>query len=154
MSNRIPSSLLPEIRALISAPGSRDDILLQITRKLRSSIAHYDWVGFYIVDPNRPKTLVLGPFDGAPTEHTVIPFGKGICGQSALMKQPLIVDNVSDESNYLACSLDVQSEIVIPIFKDDSYIAQLDIDSHTPGAFKMEDEEFLSAICSALTDIF
>jgi len=154
MLNRIPPSLLTEVFSSISAGGSRDDILYSICRKLRSSVPHYDWVGFYIVDPDQPRTLILGPYDGAPTEHTVIPFGKGICGQSALMEQPLIVDNVSDESNYLACSIDVQSEIVIPVLKNDSYVAQLDIDSHTPGAFRMEDEEFLSAICSAVSDIF
>jgi len=154
MLNRIPPSLLAEVLSSISAGGSRDDILNGICRKLRSSVPHYDWVGFYIVDPDQPRTLILGPYDGAPTEHTVIPFGKGICGQSALMEQPLIVDSVSDESNYLACSIDVQSEIVIPVLKNDSYVAQLDIDSHTPGAFRMEDEEFLSAICSAVSDIF
>ena len=154
MLNRIPPSLLAEVLSSISAGGSRDDILNSICRKLRSSVPHYDWVGFYIVDPDQPRTLLLGPYDGAPTENTVIPFGKGICGQSAHMEQPLIVDSVSDESNYLACSIDVQSEIVIPVLKNDSYVAQLDIDSHTPGAFKKEDEEFLSAICSAVSDIF
>ena len=154
MSVRIPSSLLEEILTMIHGSGSRHDILLKICQKLRSSVPHYDWVGFYIVDPEKPKTLILGPFDGAPTEHTEIPFGKGICGQSALMEQPLIVDNVSDESNYLACSLEVQSEIVIPVFKNNTYVAQLDIDSHTPGAFRHEDEEFLSSICSAAAAVF
>jgi GAF domain-containing protein len=121
-------------------------ILQRLCDQITSRVEGYDWVGFYVVDPERPDTLTLGPYSGAPTEHVRIPFGSGICGQAAERLEVFLVDDVSTESNYLACSPDVRSEIVLPIFLNGALVGELDIDSHTPGLFSELDREALEAI--------
>ena len=120
---------------------------------LKREIAHYDWVGFYLLDPEK-KMLVLGPYRGAPTEHTHIPVGRGICGQVAESWQTMTIQDVTQQDNYLACSMDVRSEIVVPILRDGIFVAQIDIDSHAYAPFSSEDEQFLAAISTQLADLF
>ncbi len=123
--------------------------LSQICEMLQNAVDYFDWVGFYFADFENKK-LHLKAYSGAPTEHTEIPFGKGICGQVAVSNQNFLVPDVHAQSNYIACSLDVQSEIVIPIFADGKNIGQIDIDSHTPNAFDKADEKFLEQLCSLI----
>ena len=110
---------------------------------LRDSVPGYDWVGYYLVDPNSRNELVLGPFAGEPTEHVRIGFGSGICGQAASRLQVFVVDDVDKESNYLSCSPKVKSEVVIPVIHGNELVGELDLDSHKTGAFSREDSVFL-----------
>lgn len=121
--------------------------LEQICRLLKQSIPHYDWVGFYFKNGNKNE-LKLGPFAGKPTEHTIIPFGKGICGQVAVSNANFIVQDVSEQDNYISCGFKVKSEIVIPIFVNSINIGQIDIDSHSVAPFTKADEIFLEFVCS------
>ena len=145
--------LLQEVDLYISACKARDRILSDITGLLKSKVYHYDWVGFYLLDKDQ-SILILGPFSGKPTEHTQIQVGKGVCGQVAENNQLKIVQNISQEGNYIACSIDVQSEIVVPILKDGQFVAEIDIDSHSPAPFTLEDEIFLTSICQKLSVLF
>lgn len=138
---------------IISEKNDRDIILSQISKFLRESVPYYDWVGFYIMD-ERKNELVLGPYSGAHTDHTCIPVGKGVCGQVAQNKQTMIVQDVSKMENYLSCSIDVQSEIVVPIMKNGKFVAELDIDSHSSAPFTDADSNLLEAICAELSKIF
>ncbi len=128
--------------------------LQNICKLLKEEVAHYDWVGFYLVDKSNSTELILGPFEGSPTEHTRIPFGQGVCGQVAQSKKTLVVQNVSDEGNYLSCSIDVRSEIVVPIFKNEKFIGEIDIDSHQKAPFTKEDTAFLENIAQKLSELF
>jgi L-methionine (R)-S-oxide reductase len=128
--------------------------LQKVANLLQQNLDGYDWVGFYLVDAGKNRELVLGPFAGEPTEHTRIPFGRGICGQAAEKLDTVVVDDVSAEANYLACSPKVKSEIVLPIFKGDHLVGELDIDSHRSAAFKEEDKAFLKNICSIIAEFF
>lgn len=119
--------------------------LNDICKLLRNHISHFDWVGFYFAE-HTTKTLHLGPFAGEPTDHKVIPFGKGICGQVAYSNQTFLVEDVQAQDNYIACSLNVKSEIVVPLFIDGQNVGQIDIDSNQVNAFSKEDEELLSKI--------
>lgn len=130
-----------------------DNLLLQICELLKQEVYHYDWVGFYVLDPVKNE-LVLGPFDGKPTQHTNIAVGKGICGQVAESGQTMIVQDVTQVENYISCGLEVQSEIVVPIKKNGKFVAELDIDSHSPAPFTPADSEFLSDVCNLLSDRF
>lgn len=116
--------------------------LTVVCELLQHHIDTYDWVGFYFKNGDKQE-LVLKAFAGEPTDHTIIPFGKGICGQVAESNQNYVVDDVAAQDNYIACSINVKSEVVIPLFKDGENIGQIDIDSHTPKAFSREDEDFL-----------
>jgi len=136
----------------VTHPDDNPDKALQaVCELLKAEVPHYDWVGFYLTDPNAERELVLGPFAGAPTEHVRIPFGHGICGQAAERKQTFIVPNVAAETNYLSCSPTVKSEIVLPILKAGEVMGELDIDSHTIDAFSEEDRAFLLKVCYAVT---
>jgi GAF domain-containing protein len=129
------------------------DLLFRICELLKREVYHYDWVGFYILDQEK-NGLVLGPFAGKPTPHTYIPVGKGICGQVAESGQTMVVQDVTQVENYISCGLEVQSEIVVPILKNGRFVAELDIDSHSPAPFKPEDDQFLTKICNLLSQHF
>lgn len=131
----------------------REEKLLQLCHLLRDNIDYYDWVGFYFTNGNKPE-LLLGPYAGEPTDHTVIPFGKGICGQVALSNKNFVVPDVSAQDNYIACSFTVKSEIVIPLFVNGKNIGQIDIDSHVPDPFTERDERFLEFVNEEVAKLF
>ncbi|AVI52365.1 histidine kinase [Pukyongia salina] len=138
--------LKKEVEHILSRSDKQlNERLTNICELLQSEIDHYDWVGFYFAE-HSTKTLHLKAFAGEPTDHTVIPFGKGICGQVAESHKNFVVPDVKSQDNYIACSLNVKAEIVVPLFKDRVNIGQIDIDSHTPDPFTVEDERFLEWI--------
>ncbi|MBU4484006.1 GAF domain-containing protein, partial [bacterium] len=110
-------------------------------------------VGFYLVDKSG-KNLVLGPYSGKPTEHKKIPFGKGVCGQVAQKKKTMVVQDISQETNYLSCSLDVKSEAAVPIIKDLNFVGALDVDSNEEAPFKRDDVAYLEDICHLVEKLF
>lgn len=146
--------LLQQIRVVVDGSESRYDKLKAVCALLKEVVPHYDWVGFYLVDDEDENMLVLDAFEGDPTEHVRIPFGSGICGQAADRKETFIVQDVSEESNYLSCSIDVKSEIVVPITKGDAIIGELDIDSHEESPFTADDEELLAEVCRIVAELF
>ena len=126
--------------------------LLNICTILEAHIDYYNWVGFYFKNGDKNE-LKLGPYVGEPTDHTIIPFGKGICGQVALSNENFVVPDVAAQDNYIACSITVKAEIVIPIFVDGVNIGQIDIDSNTPDPFTEADERFLEFVCNQVATI-
>ena len=119
---------------------------------LEREILHYDWVGFYFKNGDKNE-LKLAQYTGEETEHTIIPFGKGICGQVAVTNKNFVVQDVSEQENYISCGWKVKSEIVIPIFVNEENVGQIDIDSHTANIFSADDEEFLEFICKKVAKI-
>ncbi len=132
---------------------SRDEKLLEICKLLNNNIEHYNWVGFYFAN-HEAQTLHLGPYVGAETDHTIIPFGKGICGQVAVSNQNFVVPDVAAQDNYIACSFTVKSEIVVPLFVNGKNIGQIDIDSHILNPFTNEDEQFLEFVNTEIAKLF
>lgn len=131
-------------RNILAESPTAEEGLEELCEVLRSAGLDYDWVGFYLVSPVEKDVLFLGPFAGEPTDHVVIPFGSGICGQAAAAEDTIVVADVAAESNYLSCSSVVKSEAVIPLFSGGRLVGELDIDSHTSNAFKRIDMEFLT----------
>jgi len=121
---------------------SFDQNLSDLCSLLRNSHPHFTWVGFYFAD-HYNKRLRLGPYSGAKTEHTIIPFGKGICGQVAISNKKFLVPDVTEQDNYIACNINVKSELVIPLFINDINIGQIDVDSNQLNAFEQKDEHLL-----------
>lgn len=126
--------------------------MTKLCELLQISIGYYDWVGFYFSN-HETQTLHLKAFAGEPTDHVEIPFGKGICGQVAVSNNNFIVADVKTQNNYIACSMRVKAEIVVPLFKDGVNIGQIDVDSHTADPFSSEDERFLEFVCERLAKI-
>ena len=146
------NELKPKISDLVSRSSSLDATLKEVCELLKTSIPYYDWVGFYFKNGEKEE-LKIGPYAGATTDHTIIPFGKGICGQVAVSNKNFVVADVSSQDNYIACSLSVRSEIVIPLFVNNINIGQLDIDSNTIDPFTHEDERFLEFVCESVASI-
>jgi GAF domain-containing protein len=138
--------------ALVQVLESEQNVSLgleKITALLKSEQDGFDWVGFYFNDFEN-EVLCLGPFSGEETEHQRIPFGRGICGQVAQSGKSFLVADVSEESNYLACSLATKSEIVVPLYLGERAIGQLDIDSHQKARFGAGEEAFLTDLCALI----
>lgn len=136
-----------EIIKIIKTNKPIGNKLQNICNLLKKSILYYNWVGFYFKNGTKNE-LKLSAFAGKPTEHTIIPFGKGICGQVAVSNKNYVVQDVSEQDNYISCGFEVKSEIVVPIFVNGENIGQIDIDSHHSAPFTPEDEKFLEGICA------
>ncbi|MFN3137657.1 MAG: GAF domain-containing protein [Allomuricauda sp.] len=146
-------SLEPKILDIVKDESKSVDTRLgDICELLRNNVDHYDWVGFYFKNGDKEE-LKLGPYAGAPTDHTIIPFGKGICGQVAVSNQNFVVPDVAAQDNYIACSITVKAEIVVPLFVNGENVGQIDIDSNTPDPFTEEDERFLEFINRHVAEI-
>jgi len=144
--------LKEQINKIIDGQFSTAEKLQEICNYLENEISYYDWVGFYFKNGDKDE-LKLGPFTGEPTEHTIIPFGKGICGQVAVSNQNFVVQDVNSQDNYISCGWKVKSEIVIPIFVKGENIGQIDIDSHTANVFTKDDETLLEYVCGQVASL-
>ena len=146
-------TLKPQVESILSNNAlTVDSRLLNVCELLENQVDYYNWVGFYFKNGNKNE-LKLGPYVGEPTDHTIIPFGKGICGQVAVSNENFVVPDVSAQDNYIACSITVKAEIVIPIFVNGENIGQIDIDSNTPDPFTEDDERFLEFVCKKVAAI-
>jgi L-methionine (R)-S-oxide reductase len=143
MSHQAFQEILSEIER--SSATSDDVLTLQefTVRLIATRLPYYNWVGFYMLDPNDANVLVLGPFHGAPTDHVRIPVTEGICGAAVAQGETVIVDDVSADPRYLSCSIETKSEIVVPIRVRDKVVGEIDIDSHDLSAFGPGDRTFL-----------
>jgi len=145
--------LRPKVSAIIdSNQKTATEKMQAICELLKENVPYYNWVGFYFRN-GKKEELKLGPYAGAPTDHTIIPFGKGICGQVAVSNQNFVVPDVMAQNNYIACSITVKAEIVVPLFLNGINIGQIDIDSNTPDPFSDEDERFLEYVNQEVSKI-
>ncbi len=117
--------------------------------KLLSLLDGYDWCGIYRLEGSE---LVLGPFYGESTEHVRIRVGEGVCGTAVSEGRNQVIEDVRKLDNYLACSLDTRSEIVVLIRRGSQVVGQIDIDGHSVGAFDESDEKMLEAIADLLAE--
>ncbi|MFQ6045648.1 MAG: GAF domain-containing protein, partial [Gemmatimonadales bacterium] len=123
------------VRALHAAfcrGASRKDLLELAATKIRAAGGPYTGVYVYMLHGD---VLELEAFDGRPTDHVRIPVGTGVCGRAVAERRDLNVPDVSREENYLACSLETRSELVVLIRRHDEILGQIDIDSDVPEGF-------------------
>lgn len=145
--------ILSDVRAFASSANDLAALQSFIVEAIPTRLPYYNWTGFYMLDPDDPETLVLGPYRGAPTEHVRIPVNEGICGAAVAQNNTVIVDDVSSDPRYLACSLETRSEIVVPIRANGAVVGEIDIDSHDLAAFSSSDQDFLEE-CAAIVGRF
>lgn len=134
-------SLTPQIKALIEGEVDLVANLANVAAALKEAFDFF-WVGFYIVKNNQ---LVLGPFQG-PIACTRIGYGKGVCGTSWKENKTIIVADVNEFPGHIACSSLSQSEIVVPIARNNEVLAVLDVDSDKLSQFDEVDQKYLSQI--------
>jgi len=130
-----------EVTTLAETAPTAKALMEGVCKLLHERMLKYNWVGFYMLEHGtEPAVLVLESFLGAMTPHTRIPLNQGICGAAASSGKTIVVDDVSKDSRYLACSLETKSEIVVPVFVKKQVAGELDIDSHFAAAFGPEDQ--------------
>ena len=140
--------LADAIRGELTHLDHADAAMTRVVHLLKQ-IPHYSWVGIYLIDGDE---LVLGPFLGTPSPHARIPLGRGICGAAATEKATIIVDDVGSDPRYLACSLETQSEIVVPIMRGNLVLGEIDIDSDRRAAFGAADRQLLETVATLLAE--
>ena len=143
-----------DVLDILNSDDNRDEKLQKIAELLNSDVPEFNWTGFYLSSETEERMLELGPFVGEATDHTKIPYGTGICGQAAETLDTFVVQDVSEADNYLACSVDVKSELVVPIMKNGAFVGELDIDSHTKNAITEEHKHLCEWICKELETVF
>lgn len=147
------SEIKKRLSSILESPAHHTTQKLEkICHLLDQEIPYFNWTGFYFKNGDKEE-LILGPYVGAATDHTVIPYGKGICGQVAVSNQTFVVPDVHEQDNYLSCSIDTKAEIVVPIIKNGENIGQIDIDSHTINPFTDDDREMLEWLCMEIAKI-
>ena len=142
-------NIVKEIKAFRDAGEPAQFLLEHCVRKLHGSLEKWNWVGIYLLVGD---TLVLGPFAGEPTEHTRIPVGNGVCGSAVAMDCNMIVDDVTACDNYIACTIDTKSEIVVLIRHKGKVVGQFDVDSNSPAAFTENDERLLQELAEVVSE--
>jgi GAF domain-containing protein len=140
--------VIERIRAeLISSPNGQ--VAMTRAVAILKEDPRFTWVGIYLLDGDE---LILGPYLGKPSPHTRIPLGRGICGAAATSRATIIVDDVNSDPRYLACSLETQSEIVVPIMRGGEVLGEIDIDSDSRAAFGPADQRLLEAVAALLSE--
>lgn len=138
--------LLSQLKALISGECDLIANLSNASSLLNIFLDDINWVGFYLV---KDDELVLGPFQGLPA-CIRIPFHKGVCGHAATTMQTVLVENVHEFKGHIACDSATNSEIVIPMLKNDRLVGVLDIDSPSFNRFSKIDQDYLEQFVEIL----
>lgn len=145
------TALIKEIQDMRDQGHLSDRLLRHAVKSIETSDDRFDWVGVYLLDAEKDE-LWLHNYVGESTEHARIPVGQGVCGTAVAEKANQNVADVTELENYLACSPDTRSEIVVLIRAGDEIFGQIDIDSDEPGAFSGEDEESLQVVADKLAE--
>jgi L-methionine (R)-S-oxide reductase len=141
--------LLQEFQDLTLSTPSAKHLMERIAQRLHEKMTAYNWVGFYLADPNDPGVLLVGPYVGSFEPRSRIPLNAGLCGAAASTGQVIVVQDVTKDPRYLAGSSLVKSEIVVPIFVKQKLGVELDICSYFANTFTKIEQEFVEA-CAAI----
>lgn len=147
---RLYEPILATIRTELSKIRDPALIYMLVVDQL-SQMPYFDWTGIYLLNPVR-KELYLCYHVGKDTEHTIIPVGQGVCGSAVAEHTDKVIDDVTKEKNYLACSLETRSEIVVLLENDGEIFGQIDVDSDQIGAFDETDRKYLREIATMMAD--
>lgn len=146
--DRDRQAALSRIDNLLSSVNDLEVSVQMIMKAIQESFPHYRWVGVYRLEDGE---LRLGPYVGSATEHTRIKIGVGVCGMAVKEDRNQVIDDVLELDNYLACSPDTRSEIVVLIRNErGEVIGQIDADGNKVGDFDDSDEAFLMEVASRI----
>ncbi len=135
--------LIDNIRIAVAQENDEAGVLKTAAELIDGFSEGYNWTGFYLMRGNH---LEVGPYVGPETPHTRIELGKGICGAAATQSRTIVVDDVTSDPRFLACSLSTRSEIVVPLMDEGKCLGEIDIDSNEPSYFTKEDRAMLESI--------
>jgi L-methionine (R)-S-oxide reductase len=138
-----------EIASVLDGETNLTARMATVASMLASSFDHYFWTGFYVVDPQKARELVVGPYQGT-LGCLRIAFGRGVCGAAAETGQTQLVEDVHAFPGHIACDSRSESEIVVPVFDaSGELLAVFDVDSDKPAAFDAVDQHGIETILKA-----
>jgi len=146
------AELLRQLDALVTRGAPFEAVLEAAVRGTHQIDPRFDWTGIYELYPD--DVLRLGPFVGSPTDHVFIGVGTGVCGTAVAEKRNQNIPDVRRITNYLACSTETRSELVILIRSGDTIHAQVDIDSHQVAAFDDDTVAQVQAVADWLARLY
>jgi len=139
-----------EILAVLDGEPNLTARMATVASMLNDAFAHFFWTGFYVVDPDNPQELVVGPYQGT-LGCLRIAFGRGVCGTAAAQRRTQVVDDVHAFPGHIACDSRSESEIVVPVFDaEGTLIAVLDVDATEKSAFDTTDAQALERLMQAV----
>jgi L-methionine (R)-S-oxide reductase len=140
------AAVAEEIAAVLDGEPNQTARMATVASMLAASFEDYFWTGFYLVDPDKPDELVVGPYQGT-LGCLRIAFGRGVCGTAAATRKTQVVENVHAFPDHIACDSRSMSEIVVPVIdRTGRLIAVFDVDSERPAAFDGLDAEWLERV--------
>jgi GAF domain-containing protein len=145
-------ALLDELTQARDRGDSFEALLDHAVRGLHELNPRFHWTGIYELFPD--DVLRLGPFVGAPTDHVFIGVGRGVCGTAVAERRNINIPDVSRCGNYLACSTETQSELVVLIRSGETIHALIDIDSHQLNAFDDLSVDNVQRIADWLAELY
>jgi len=125
--------LLAEFARAARSGSKVDDLMQLICHRLHAELVRYNWVGFYLIDPNNSNFLLLGPHAGSFTPHLRIPLSDGLCGAAASSGKTEVVNDVMADPRYLMGSEHTKAEIVVPLLVGGQVAGEFDINSYFKG---------------------
>lgn len=141
--------LIDNIRIAIESKKSENEVLQTAAELIHSYSKGFDWTGFYLLKGN---VLEVGPYIGPETPHKRIELNAGICGAAASQKKSVVVEDVTGDARFLACSPNTKSEIVVPLMDGDNVIGEIDIDSNQRGFFTDDDRKMFEEVASTIVN--
>jgi len=141
----VQETLLQEFKEAARKAPTAAALMQHVTQRLHEELTRYNWVGFYLVDPNDAGFLIVGAFTGSFTPNARISLNTGLCGAAATSGQTIVVHDVTKDSRYLAGSDMVKCEVVVPFFAKGRLAGELDVESYFPGTFNRTEQEFIEA---------
>jgi L-methionine (R)-S-oxide reductase len=142
--------LLDEFNAFAVTAQNSQALMDRISKRLHEKMTRYNWVGFYLVDPADPGYLIVGPYSGSFTPNARFTISTGLCGAAATSGQVVIVQDVTKDPRYLQGSSMIKSEIVVPIFAKQKFVAELDVESYFADTFTKPDQTFVEACATII----
>ncbi|CAN5711069.1 GAF domain-containing protein [soil metagenome] len=140
------ATVAEEIASVLDGEPNRTARMATIASMLAVSFEHYFWTGFYVVDPDKDRELVVGPYQGT-LGCLRIAYGRGVCGAAAATGQTQLVPDVHAFPGHIACDGRSASEVVVPVFDAaGELIAVFDVDATEPAAFDEVDARWLETI--------
>jgi len=134
----------------VASPGNRPaEVMQYISDRLHLELVRYNWVGFYLADPNDSHYLLLGPHSGVFTPHVRISLVQGLCGAAASLGKTVAVNDVNSDPRYLKGVEETKSEIIVPIMVYGAVVAEFDINSFFKDTWTKEEIAFVEN-CAAL----
>lgn len=144
-------TVLLAVKGLVEDQQLPISLYANVSALLKQTLSDVSWVGFYLFNGT---ALYLGPFQGK-VACVDIPLNRGVCGLAARTQKTVVVADVHQFPGHIACDEGSNSEIVIPIVKNNQLIGVLDIDSYSLSRFDEVDltylEKFTKIIAQSLS---